>query len=533
MAGPSINGLQAAVAVAEEAFTTVFATSPRNASVTSLLTTALDVNISVPAPDLSKPVAKQSRKTSAHDTQVLCAGAVSNGPLIITLDGIDGSVVHSSFGDSMTLAVSLSGVILLSVRMHDLVRPSSSGIAQIMGAVERSLVFRVSGVAPILPTRRLFIVAVRDYESDQIDQVELEQALSDQLSAAYDDIDLPSGYTATQFPDLFDLHVCTLPNEKLCESDYRAAANKLGTFLREANNKYADAGMTPERFSDITAKIQNALSDETTSDLPEDRELTATFACNAIMKSVLDKYRISTKHWKTQVDAGRIIPGFGEENDQYIQRTLAVFEKDAVAYRTSKAYQRKKGELKSRLLSDSYALFAKQILKVRENAYQFFRGKLARIRITDKVEKHVRGAVSEAERYFIENAEALRPKLSSCRFDNERQELVNHMRDDATERLQLARLQGNYVPSIRAPIAFAFHTLLLAPFGQDSRVQVPHAEEMKQTYDPDKVKQAHIMRVRPFQTGRIFTVKDSDELPSSAVDMLAPIFEGESSADGS
>ncbi|KAI0565669.1 hypothetical protein FGB62_16g35 [Gracilaria domingensis] len=533
MSAPAINGLQAAAAVAGDAFATVFATSARNASVTRLLSAALDVSISVPTPDLSKSTAKQSRKSSAGDAYMLCAGALPGGPLLITLDGLNERVVQSSLEDSMTLAASLSGVIMLSVRMHDLVRPSSSGIAQVMCAIEHSLVLRVSGAAPPLPTRRLFVVAVRDYEADEVDHVDLEEALSEQLSAAYADIEVPSGYAATQFSDLFDLQVCTLPNEKHCEADYQTAANKLGGILREANNKYADAGMTPERLSDITAKIQATLSKQSTSDLPEERELTATFACNAIMKSVLDKYRISTKHWKTRVDAGVIIPMFGNENDLRIERTLEVFDKDAVAYKTSKAYQRKREELKSRLLTDSYALFAKQILKVRENAYQFFRGKLARIRITDKVEKHVRGAVSEAEGYFIEHAEALRSKLGSWRFDNERQELVNHMRDDATERLQLARLQGNYVPSIRAPIAFAFHTLLLAPFGQDSRTQVPYAEEMKQTYDPDKGKQAHIMRVRPFQTGRVVTVKDSDELSPSSIDMLAPLFENDSSTDGS
>ncbi|CAN8063835.1 unnamed protein product [Agarophyton chilense] len=533
MVAPSINGLQAAAAIAGDGFATVFATSPRNASATHLLSAALDVNISVPTTDLHKISGKQSRKSSGRDVHLLCAGAVSGGPLLIALDGLHENTIHSSFESSMALAASLSGIIVLSVRMYDLVRPSSSGISQVMAAIERSLMLRVSGIAPPLPTRRLFIVAVCDYESDEVDLVELEQALADQLSTAYEEIESPSGYAATEFSDLFDLQVFTLPSEKHCVDDYRAAANKLGSALREANNKYADAGMTPERLSLITARIQDSFSQESDSDLPEDQELTATFACNTIMKSALDKYRISTKQWKTQVDSGRIIPKFGVENDRRIERTLEVFDKDSFAYRTTKAFQRKRDELKSRLLSDSYALFAKQILKVRENSYQFFRGKLARIRITDKVEKHVKGAVAEAERYFIEHGEALRSKLGSWRFDNERQELVNHMRDDATERLQLARLQGNYVPSIRAPIAFAFHTLLLAPFGQDSRSQVPYADEMKQTYDPDKAKQAYIMRVRPFQRGRAISVEDSDEISASAIDVLAPLFDEESSAEGS
>ncbi|PXF49015.1 Protein SEY1-like [Gracilariopsis chorda] len=527
MVVPSINGLQAASTIAGDAFAVVFAAAPRNASAVRVLSTALDVNISVPAPDL----AKSPRKAHSQDTHMLCAGAAPGGPLLITFDGLHESGSASSLENSLTLATAVSGVILLSVRLHDLVRPSSSGIPEIMTAIERSLVLRVSGVAPPLPKRRLFVVAVRDYESDQVEQDELEHALSDRLSAAYSEIDLPSGYAATEFSDLFDLHVFTFPVERHCAADFEVAVNKLGGFLRDANNKYADAGMTGHRLSDIIAKVQDSIRAESAEDLPEDKELTATFSCSTIMQNVFDKYRNATKRWKATVDTGRIVANFGAENDRLIERTLEVYDKDASAFKSTAAYLRKREELKSRLLADSYALFAKQILKVRENAYQVFRAKLARIRITDKVEKNVRGAVKVAESFFVEHGEVLRSKLGSWRFDNERHELVNHMRDDATERLQLARLQGNYVPSIRAPIAFAFHTLLLAPFGKDSRMQVPYAEEMKQTYDPDKVKQAYIMRIRPFQGGQVRSVNSSDEFVGSSLDQLGPLFEDGSADD--
>jgi hypothetical protein len=162
-------------------------------------------------------------------------------------------------------------------------------------------------------------------------------------------------------------------------------------------------------------------------------------------------------------------------------------------------------------------LYAKQILKLREVAYQVFRGNLARIRINDRVEKNVNIAVKDAENYFVEKAESLRCPLSSWRFDNERHELVNHMREDATERLQLARLQGNYVPPIRAPVAVAFHTLLTAPFGHDSRVPQPNPEElMGSKRDKDKVKKASLSRSRPHQRrGYSVSVEELDVAASS------------------
>ena len=318
-----------------------------------------------------------------------------------------------------------------------------------------------------------------------------------------------------------------LPSETHCPSEYAEAVRRLTEVLRGASKRYADAGMTPNRFLEFFEKLQVALSDHASPDIPAHRELSATYACNAVMQAVLEKHRNNAKQWKATVDAGRIIRNFGTENDKLIHKTLNVYDKDASAYKTTRAFQRKRDELNSALLSDAYALFAKQILKVRENAYQVFRAKLARIRINHQVEKNVRGAVKEAELFFVELAESLRSKLGNWRFDNERHELVNHMRDDATERLQLARLQGNYVPRIRAPIAFAFHTLLLAPFGSDSRFQRPHAEEMKQSYDPDKIKQAGLIRARPHQRGPIQSVKDKNVVGRTTLERFEGLFEEE------
>jgi hypothetical protein len=86
------------------------------------------------------------------------------------------------------------------------------------------------------------------------------------------------------------------------------------------------------------------------------------------------------------------------------------------------------------------------------------------------------------------------------------------MREDATERLQLARLQGNYVPPIRAPVAVAFHTLLTAPFGHDSRVPLPNPDElMGSKRDKDKVKKASLSRSRPHQRrGYIYSAEKLD-----------------------
>lgn len=362
-----------------------------------------------------------------------------------------------------------------------------------------------------------------DHDPEILPESRAKQLVSEQIDMAYADIRRPIEFSTVPFSQLYDLNTCLLPDRRHFAPLYATEEKQFRLLFGDAVRQYSMA-MKPDVFINSADILSSYLTPNPADQLPAERELNDTFSCNAVMNAVLEKHRSTAKQWKATVDAGRVIRNFGTENDRLVEHTLLVYDKDAAACKSSKAFQRKRDELSTFLLSDSYALFAKQILKVRENAYQVFRAKLARIRINDQVEKNVRAAVKEAEAFFVEHAESLRSKLSNWRFDNERHELVNHMRDDATERLQLARLQGNYVPRMRSPIAFAFHTLLLAPFGRDSRFSHPHAEDMKQSYDPDKVKRAGLMRARPHQRGHNICVGGRDEVDDVFLEKFADLF---------
>lgn len=520
----SISNFTQAVTTAGDGVAIIAATSAIKGTVVPLLNASL--SLSLPLSD--SPTSSRRPATS------LTALSASSGPLVLALDGVDTTEPStiptnsstSSLDHSFALAASLAGVLLLSVRMLDLPRPRAAAIPQLMAAVERSLALRVAAISPPLPARRLLVIAVRDFDADIASEQDVRTAVEDVLTSEYEALDRPHAFAGTSLSDVFDVHVALLPSHSLFPAEFATAAQQLGAVLRDANKTYADAGMTVEALVPLVDRLAAAICSDGPSDLPSERELQASFACYGHMQTVLERFRNAAKVWKASVDAGRVVRNFGAENDRLIDRTLDVYDKDAVAYKSTHAFSRKREELMASLLADSYALFAKQILKVREDAYQVFRAKLARIRINGQVEKNVKGAVKEAEGFFIRNAESLRCKHGNWRFDNERHELVNHMRDDATERLQLARLQGNYVPNIRAPIAFAFHTLLAAPFGRDSRAAQPQ-EEMRQTYDPDKMKQPGLMRSRPRQRGAIFSVSGKDECGEEVVDMFAGLYDGD------
>lgn len=462
----------------------------------------------------------------------LLSGGHAEDAVVLVHSAVGDDARDAAAGDAATLAVCLAGVVVLNARVADFERgPAAAGIASLMNAVRACLELRVATTAPAIPARRLLVVAVREYEADEVEADELETAITGMLNAAYGDLEqLPAAYRATELQDLFDVQFQFLPNERLCSQEFEAAVTAFGRVVEDAGrNGYADAGMTPASLDAAATRVWEALNPASVSssrEMPAERELAATFACNEIMKTVFDRYASTTRQWKSTVEAGRIIRDFGKESSNLIQSTLDKYVEDATSYRTTKAFSRKKDELRSSCLADAYSLYAKQILKLREVAYQVFRGNLARIRINDRVEKNVNTAVKEAEVYFVEKAESLRSTLSNWRFDNERHELVNHMREDATERLQLARLQGNYVPPFRAPVAVAFHTLLTSPFGQDANtVQADPATQMHPKVDKDKAKKAGLSRARPHQrSGFKFSTSGQDVKLKECVDMFSGIY---------
>lgn len=537
------KNLREAATTAGDGAAIIAAAGTTSSPITELLNNALDAGLSV---DHGDPRRKD-------DTPKLTACGVSqSGLFLLTMEGVDLSTTmpaDDERDDLFSTSVSSAGMILLNMHMHDVGRASAAGIPRLMTAIERSLTLRVSGIAPVLPRRRLLLITVTEFEESEASYDEMAAYLEGMLKQAYEEIELPDELIATTLLDLFDVRITVLRSKIHHPAQYASDITVFGTIVCDSVRVYSDAGLSADQVPSIVDKVSKAITSATTGEngqaassragsgststgpsaarnIPSERELKATFACGGAMQSALEKFRNRTKLWRASVDAGRVIPNFASENDKLILRTLEVYDKDAAPYKSSTAFLRKRDELNSALLADSYILFSKQTLKVRESAYQLFRSKLAHIRINDQVEKNVRIAVREAELHFVRKSEALRSKLGNWRFDNERYELVNHMRDDATERLQLARLQGSYVPNVRVPIMFAFHTLLLAPFGRDSRMAQTPVEDMKTTFDPDKMKQPSMMRSRPFQRGHGLTFDENrDGYPKESLDKLTKFFD--------
>lgn len=522
MVNDPIHGLHTAATTAGDGSAIIAVIGALNSRAIHLINDVLNLDVASPSHD---PDPKQGAVTPSSP---VIAGALSGGPVVLAMEGLDSLDRRQAteIDKALGIVVGLAGVVVVCVRQMELICPRGSALKSVMAAVEKSLEWRVEGIVSPLPQRRLIMVTVTDFERGVVGEGEVEGVVKRYLGELFEEFEMPQGFSGKALDDVFDVRVVCVAGEWVDKDGYSKGVENLAGVLKGANRQYVDAGMTVEGLVHSVERIWDGGVKGGKGDLPAEEELKASFACGIVMQGVLDRYRNTAKQWKATVESGRIIRSFGRECDKLVEETLGMYEKEAVTYRSMKAFGRKREELKNLMLGEIYVLFAKQIDKLKQVAYQVFRGKLARIRINDQVEKNVRGAVREAEVYFVENAESLRCKWGGWRFDNTRYELVTHMREDATERLQLARLQGNYVPAVRAPIAFAFHTLLLAPFGKDSRVTYRHPEEMQQKYDPDKVKQASMMRLRPHQRGHA-SFKVGKDVGKDCVEMFKDFFDDE------
>ncbi|KAI0564758.1 hypothetical protein FGB62_24g142 [Gracilaria domingensis] len=394
------------------------------------------------------------------------------------------------------LALSLSDGLLFSVRMHDLPRVQTNGIATLQGSMTQMLMLQADGVVETSTDKRAFIVVVKDYESDVLSRQEVINGFLQEMQTVYKNVAKPprSPHLVTE---VFEFEFLLLPNEILRPTEYKEALGDVRTRLMDpfSDNYLFEDGKFSRRSgaseAEIAENVWKKLDVNQTADMPPMKDLMSTFDCDNAMRKVFEKYRRSVRVWRQDADGGVIIDQFGSCASDMVKETVSAYERDAAPHKGSKAFKRKRDELKDLLDADLYNLFVVQVAKLREVTYSEFKDKLASLGDSEpRLERSVNGAVKEFQKEFKTKAEGLRPGFSSWRYDNDVKELAHQMREDATERLQRARIADYQEsgmrrnrrrrPAIggiggrrpRQPINLSIHYLDPAPFGwKDSRYE--------------------------------------------------------------
>lgn len=394
------------------------------------------------------------------------------------------------------LGLALCDAVLFMVHMHDLPRVQTNGIAAMQGSITQLLMLQDDNVIEPLAEKRAFIVVVKNYEAEVLSRQEVISGFLQELQVLYRNIAKPPR-SPQRITEVFEFEFVLLPSQRLQPEEHQNSVIDLRARLLDpfADIYLFERGKYSRGPGVSTAETAEAvwkkLDIDLKTDMPPTKDLLSSFGCDNAMRKVFEKYQRSIRLWRRETDGGDIIEKFGEVSSKLFRETITVYEKDAAPHKRSKAFKRKKEELRDLLDADLYGLFVVQIAKLREVTYRFFKQKLDMISDSEsRLEREVNSVVKEFQRSFRSNAEALQPGFSSWRYDNDSKELATQMREDATERLQRARIadyQENggrrnrrpraATPAIggrkpRQPINLSFHYLDPAPFGwTDSRYE--------------------------------------------------------------
>lgn len=442
---------------------------------------------------------------------------------------------------SWTLSLSLSNVVLFLVRMPDLVRPQCNGMDGLRGALSQMLLLQADNLVPGMATmsssdKRALLVVVRDYEADVVSRDEIVAGVLSEMQNVYAMVAKPPR-CPSRISDLFEFEFALLPSKQLQPDAYEGAKELLQQRLLNAtsddylfergayaipvvaandngNNTTASSSPTVTTTAsevklayspaDVADAVWRRMEKDRTQDVPPKKDLMSTFDCDSAMRNVFDAYQRNVRVWKRETDGGVIIEQFGTHASKMMKDTLAAFEQEASPHKGSKAFKRKRDELKDLLDADLYNLFVIQIAKLREVTYRAFKDRLDSFdEGDDKLDRSVNTSLKEAQKSFRSNAQALRPQNTSWRYDNDEQELAGKMREDATDKLQRARIAeyqeggggrrnrrraaaiaASAAPKRRQPISLGIHYLDPAPFGfKDSRFDKLNEDDSVQ-YQP-------------------------------------------------
>lgn len=448
------------------------------------------------------------------------AEASSSQAVVLDVEGFDSR--DRSRAEDQTLAMKwafcVADVVIYNIRFTDLGRSDGLPVAGLGACVEEELRLRASGVLPSAGAGpKLLLVAVRDWDGAGLSREELVEAYTSALEAMLEGVPLPEGSGPLALTDVFDVHFALLPHRQLCRAQWDDSLGDVAALLERevtAAAEGASAGGRSERAADVWSALSAGEGDALSGavEVPPESELTATYACEATMKAVEGRYLRNVQPWKVDTGAGRLVRDFGRQAGETLEQTLDAFSADAAAHGTTEAVRRKREELRGTVLTDLHSLYAKQLVKLRELAYQVFRDNLARIRISASVEKDVDGAIKVAEKFFVSKANELVVPGSGWRYDALRSELVKHMREDATERLQSARLSGVYTKPVRFPVALSLHYLAASVAGLvDSRLPQKQPTEDVTLTDPNRLKLADLSRLYPHSLpGAAYTIGGGD-----------------------
>lgn len=172
--------------------------------------------------------------------------------------------------------------------------------------------------------------------------------------------------------------------------------------------------------------------------------------------------------------AVKLVPKFGDLVDAAVGQALATYDQ-AVAHasprlRSSPVAKRLRADLVERVsLEISDACHADQLLQHEAACFASFQSGMSTLKISPNLPADMEAVVQTSLAEFKTTAQRLTPSACDVMTTPPSGPFRRRLREYCTDRLQKARVSGNYRPAPRKGVTLGFHWLLPKPFGNDYR----------------------------------------------------------------
>jgi len=225
------------------------------------------------------------------------------------------------------------------------------------------------------------------------------------------------------------------------------------------------------------------------------KEILASELCKKTSTNLINDFKKINEPWKICIEEGGLIQNFGEEAGKIYTELLKIFDLETKIFQNTNSYASARSVFAENLAYLLCEIYEKLVSKLKEFSFQSFRESISAIQVSNNIDQDIKISINVTEKYFTSHAKYLAPFFikNSRALEKERKELLNGIREIATERLQLARLQGVYLQKSRNPISLSFHFLHPHPFGKDLRLDSFTSNDSFD-FNPEPSKRAGLMR---------------------------------------
>jgi hypothetical protein len=253
----------------------------------------------------------------------------------------------------------------------------------------------------------------------------------------------------------------------------------------------------------------------------EIKEILASEICRKTAKNLMEDFKKINEPWKICTEEGGLIQNFGEEAGKIYKELTDIFDIETKLFKNSKSYLSYRAVFSENLMFLLGEIYEKLVSKLKEFSFQSFREAISVIQISNNIDMDIKSSIKVIEKYYTTRAKFLTPFFTgnSWILEKEKKELLSGIREIATERLQLARLQGVYLQKSRNPISLSFHYLHPHPFGKDLRLDSFTSNDSFD-FNPEPSKRAGLMRQFVETSGNSTKFKIAEDNKNQPLDDL-------------